>query len=98
VAARVALYATPVCPSGNDEVETTKDPAEMVRVRVAVCVRAGLLESVTLKVSGALATDAEGVPVTAPVEGFRVRPAGSVPLVSDQLYGKTPPVAVRVVL
>jgi hypothetical protein len=58
---------------------------EMVRVKVAVCVRAGLLESVTLKVRGVLATDAEGVPLMAPVEAFRVKPVGSEPLVSDQL-------------
>jgi hypothetical protein len=57
----------------------------MVRVKVAVCVRAGLLESVTLKERGVLATDAEGVPVMAPVEAFRVKPVGSEPLVSDQL-------------
>ena len=60
--------------------------------------RAGLPESVTLKVSGVLATAAEGVPVIAPVEAFMVKPAGSVPLVSDQVYGGAPPVAVRVVL
>ena len=70
----------------------------MVRVRAALCVRAGLLESVTIKVSGVLATAAEGVPVIAPVEAFRVKPAGRVPLVSDQVYGRTPPVAVRLVL
>ena len=63
----------------------------MVRVRAALCVRAGLLESVTMKVRGVLATAAEGVPVMAPVEAFRVKPAGRVPLVSDQVYGRTPP-------
>ena len=52
----------------------------------------------TLKVSGVLATDAEGVPVMAPVEAFRVKPAGKEPLVSDQVYGETPPLTARVVL
>ena len=72
--------------------------AETVRVREALCVSAGLLESATLNGSGVLATDAEGVPVMVPVEAFRVRPAGREPLVSDQVYGETPPVAVRVAL
>jgi hypothetical protein len=98
VAVRVALYATPVCPLGKDEVEMTSAAAETVRVREALCVRAGLLESATLNVSGVLATNAEGVPVMAPVEAFSVRPAGREPLVSDQVYGDTPPVAVRVAL
>ena len=39
-----------------------------------------VLESVTLKVSGAKFTDAVGVPVIAPVPAFSVNPAGSVPL------------------
>jgi hypothetical protein len=81
----VALYATPVCPLGNGEVEIVSVADETVRVKVAVCVRAGLLESVTLKVSEVLATDAEGVPVIAPVEAFRVKPAGREPLGSDQM-------------
>jgi hypothetical protein len=95
---RVALYAAPVCPLGKDEVEMTSAAAETVRVREALCVRAGKLESATLNVSGVLATDAEGVPVMAPIETFRIRPAGRVPLVSDQVYGETPPLAVRVAL
>jgi hypothetical protein len=76
----------------------TNAAAETVRVREALCVRAGLLESATLKVSGVLATNAEGVPLMAPIEAFRVRPAGREPLISDQVYGGTPPVAVRVAL
>jgi hypothetical protein len=74
----------------------TSAEAETVGVREALCVRAGMLESATLNVSGVLATDADGVPVMAPVEPLRVRPAGREPLVSDQVYGETPPVAVRV--
>ena len=63
----------------------TSDAGEIVRVNIAVCVRAGVLESVTLKVSGVLATDAEGVPLMAPVEAFKVRPVGREPEVSDQV-------------
>jgi len=36
--------------------------------------------------------------VMAPVDAFKVRPAGREPLASDQVYGETPPVAVRVAL
>ena len=44
------------------------------------------------------AVAAVGVPVIAPVEAFRLKPAGSVPLVMDQLKGFVPPVAASVVL
>ena len=57
----------------------------IVSVRFAVCVCAGLPESVTLKVSGVLVTAAVGVPVIAPVEALRLSPAGRVPLVIDQV-------------
>ena len=63
----------------------TSAAAETVRVREVLCVRAGLLESATLNVSGVLATDAEGVPVMAPVEAFRVTPAGRDPVINDQV-------------
>ena len=56
-----------------------------LRVRFTDRVKAGLLESVTLKVSGVLVTGAVGVPVMAPVVAFRVKPIGRVPLVSDQV-------------
>jgi hypothetical protein len=61
-------------------------------------VRAGLLESVTLKVSGVLVTAAVGVPVIAPLEAFNDSPGGRVPLVRVQLYGVFPPVATSVML
>ncbi len=79
------MYAAPVCPLGKDEVEMTSAAAETVRVREALCVRAGLLESETLKVRGVLATEAEGVPVMAPVEAFRIKPAGRDPVVNDHV-------------
>ena len=68
----------------------------VVNVSVAVAVCAGLLESVTAKVNEAPDTAAVGVPVMAPVEVFSDRPAGNVPLVSDQTYGVVPPVAASV--
>jgi hypothetical protein len=36
-----------------------------------------------------------GVPVMAPVEEFSVKPAGSEPLMMENVYGGTPPVAIR---
>ncbi len=70
----------------------------MVRVSVTDWVCAGVLESVAMKVSDAALTAAVGVPLMSPVAGARVSPAGSVPLVKDQVYGVVPPVAVSVVL
>jgi hypothetical protein len=68
----------------------------VVRVSDTVAVCAGLLESVTLKVSAAPETAAVGVPVIAPVAVFSDNPAGRVPLVSAQLYGVVPPLAASV--
>src|SRR5271166_2541593 len=48
-------------------------------------------ESVTCTVK---APGAVGVPVTSPVEGFRVSPAGSGPLPIEKVYGAVPPVTV----
>ena len=41
---------------------------------------------------------AVGVPVIAPVDAFKFKPAGSFPLVMDQLKGFVPPLAASVVL
>lgn len=41
---------------------------------------------------------AVGGPVIAPVDAFKDNPAGSVPLVSDQVYGAVPPVADNIAL
>ena len=75
----------PITLVGFNVTDTTVGVDEIVSVRFAVCVRAKLLESVTVKVRGVPATEAEGVPVIAPVEAFRVKPAGRVPPVSDQV-------------
>jgi hypothetical protein len=45
----------------------------------------GLLESLTLKVSGVALTAAVGVPLIVPVAAFSDSPTGNVPLVNDQL-------------
>ena len=70
--------------------------AVIVRMRVTNCIL--FAESVTLNVSDELATDCLGVPVMAPVEAFRDKPAGRVPLVMDQVYGVVPPVAASAAL
>jgi hypothetical protein len=84
IAARVVLYAEPTCPFGSEEVVITRAAEEIVRVKLTDWEAAGVLESVTLNVSGVLATATVGVPVMAPVAAFRVNPVGKVPLVSDQ--------------
>lgn len=56
----------------------------IVRERFTDWFCVGLLASVTLKVSGVLATACVGVPVMAPVAAFRTSPVGRVPLVSAQ--------------
>ena len=59
--------------------------AEIVSERLTDLLCAGLLESVTLNVSAVALAAAVGVPVIAPVDVFNLRPAGSVPLVSDHV-------------
>ncbi|HUN83422.1 MAG TPA: hypothetical protein VMU48_03545 [Terracidiphilus sp.] len=71
---------------------------EMVSDKLTVLVCIGLLESVTLKVSGAALAVAVGVPVIAPVDAFRESPDGRFPLVSDHAYGAVPPEAASVAL
>ena len=51
----------------------------------------GLAESVAFTVIGEVPA-AVGVPVMAPVVGFRVRPAGSVPVARVQVIAPVPPV------
>src|SRR5271170_432307 len=49
-----------------------------------------------VNVSGVAFAAAVGMPAMAPVAAFKAKPAGRVPLVSDQLYGVVPPVAASV--
>ena len=97
VAASVALYGAPTWPFGS-EVVVTASAGTTVRVSCAWLVCAGLLESLTWKVSGVPATAASGVPPSAPLAVSRVMPEGSVPAASDQEYGAVPPVAASVAL
>jgi hypothetical protein len=63
---------------------------EIVNVSLADLLAAGVPESATWNVRGVLVTVCVGVPVIAPVEAFNVRPAGSVPLVSDHISAECP--------
>lgn len=64
---------------------------------LAVANAAGDWESVTLKVTLAAEPDTGvvGVPLIAPVTGFKVNPGGSVPELTEYVYGAIPPVADR---
>jgi hypothetical protein len=70
------------------------DAAAIVTVPFAVAVEP--VESTTAKVMLAAVpiTIAVGVPVIAPVDAFSVRPAGSLPEPTENVYGDSPPVAV----
>lgn len=68
----------------------------IVNVRLTLAVFAGEPASVTLKVSGVLATAAPGVPLITPLEEFSVRPPGNAPEVSVHVYGVVPPEAASV--
>jgi hypothetical protein len=54
----------------------------------------GEVESVTLITIPELVPVVVGVPVTAHVEAFKLKPAGKLPEVNVQVYGFTPPVIV----
>jgi hypothetical protein len=73
---------------GKDAVVTDRDPVElaaMVKVRLTDWVCAGLPESITENVSAVALAAAVGVPLISPVAGFKLKPVGSAPDVSDQV-------------
>jgi hypothetical protein len=74
----------PTRPGGREVVVTESGAAETVINRLAEAVFAGLLESVTVTVRPEM-PEALGVPVIIPLEALRLSPAGSEPLVSDQV-------------
>jgi hypothetical protein len=69
-------------------------------LRVAAFMFVAPVLSVTLNVSCAAGplTCVVGVPEIKPVEALRVSPPGRVPALTENVYGATPPVAVRVAL
>ena len=85
-----------ITPMGGAGVVTTFSVAAlMAMLRFAVAVFAGVSPSLTVTVKLVVPTNGPvGVPVIAPFD--KVRPEGSVPVVTDQLYGVAPPVACSV--
>jgi hypothetical protein len=64
--------------------------------RFAVALCGGELKSTSLNVRGVNIPDVVGVPPITPVAEFNVKPGGSEPVFTDQVYGSVPPVAVKV--
>src|SRR5215471_2518918 len=86
-------------PLGRDAVEIAKAGvlASTVMLSVIVADLGGLAESVAPTVIADVPA-AVGVPVIAPVLGFRVKPAGSVPVARLQVTALIPPIACKVAL
>ena len=85
VAASVVVYGTPTWPPGSGLVVVMARVAgAMVMVRTAVSDWAGVPESTTLNVS-VLVTAAVGVPEMVPLAASSESPAGSVPVIIDQV-------------
>lgn len=81
---------------GNVVVEIVKSGNAMAIEKVDVVVRAGDPESVSVTAKVGLPA-VVGMPVIAPVDALRVRPAGRFPLVTDHAYGGMPPSPANVV-
>ena len=86
-------------PVGSEpEVVTLSAATEIVILRgaFAVC-GVGVSESVAVTVKLTWPTDVPlGVPEITPVAAFNVRPAGRLPVVTDQVMGAIPPVDCKV--
>jgi hypothetical protein len=73
----------PNVPAARVEVVTLSGGAVTLILRFAVAVLVGLSESVTVTVKLIVPTCGPvGVPVIAPVEAFRLNPAGKLPVVT----------------
>jgi hypothetical protein len=96
VAAKACEYEVPTWPLASDAVVIVRAAGAIVRLRLTFVVCGGELESVTLNMSAVAFAAAVGVPLIRPVDAFNARPLGSVPEVSDHVYGVVPPVAASV--
>jgi hypothetical protein len=94
--ARDALYGEFIVAFGSTDTLKLSAAGVTVRATMPVVLTAGLAESISLTLSAAMA-GAVGVPVTEQLL-LRVRPAGTVPLTSEHVYGATPPLPVIVAL
>ena len=76
----------PMDPPGSEVVVTFRAVAVMVMLRFALAVFFGDSESVTVTVKLIVpVTFPVGVPEMAPVEAFKLNPAGRLPVVTAQL-------------
>ena len=82
-----------MAPLGREAVEMAKGGAAalMVMLKGIAAELGGLAESVAVIVTAEVPA-AVGVPAMAPVLGFRVRPAGRVPVVRLQVTAPVPPI------
>ena len=87
-----------VRPARLGEIAMLTAVEEIVNISLTDLLTGCALESATWNVRAVLVTACVGVPVSAPVEAFNIRPAGSVPLVRDHVYGGVPPVAAKTAL
>jgi hypothetical protein len=91
VAATLAEYAVPTVPPASVVVENViAGGAATPIVNVCVALAAGDPESFTVTVNVTLPA-AVGVPVIAPVDAFKLKPGGNVPVVTVHVSGATPP-------
>ena len=93
VAARVWLYAVPTVPAGKEAVVIVgATGAELMTMLSALVAFPALFVALTVKLKVAAVV---GVPVIAPVDAFKLRPPGRLPLAIAHVIGVVP-VAARV--
>jgi hypothetical protein len=96
LACSVVEYAVPAVPPGNDVVVTFGGCAAAATATLKAFVPVLFAASVTCTVNDTVPA-VVGVPEITPVDAARPNPAGSVPVVTLQLYGVVPPLACSVV-
>jgi len=93
VAARVWLYAVPTVPAGKEAVVIVgATGAELITMLSALVAFPALFVALTVKLKVVAVV---GVPVIAPVDAFKLRPPGRLPLAIAHVIGAVP-VAARV--
>ena len=96
--AETATVCVTVRPARLGETVMLTAVEEIVNISLTDLLPGGALESATWNVRAVLVAVCVGVPEIAPVEAFKVRPVGRVPLVSDHIYGGVPPAAAKTAL
>ena len=96
LACSVAEYAVPVVPPGSDTVVTVGGWAAAATAILNAFVPLLFAASVTCTVNDTVPV-VVGVPEITPVDAAKLKPAGSDPALTLQLYGAVPPLACSVV-